>query len=476
MSDSIRAIDGNVVRDSSAYAAAARGVAERLPPQSIEAEQSVLGGLMLDNAAWEEVADRVTEADFYRKDHRLIFRAISALSENSGAADVLTVSDWFVQNGIAENEIGLTYLAELARNVPSAANIKHYADIVRERSVLRQMISVSGEISTLAFETEGRPVTDLLDEAERKLFEIADQSKRGKKGFRSMDDLVRAAVERLDILSESGSNITGIATGFNDLDERTSGLQKGDLVIVAGRPSMGKTAFSMNLVEYAAIKQELPVAVFSMEMPSEQLAMRMMSSFGRINASRLRTGKLDDEDWPRVVSATTLLQSAPIYIDDTPALTPTDLRARARRLKRERGLGMIVVDYLQLMRAPGSGDNRANEIAEISRGMKALAKELEVPVIALSQLNRSLEQRPNKRPVMSDLRESGSIEQDADVILFLYRDEVYNEDSPDRGTAEVIIGKQRNGPIGTVRVSFRGEYTRFENLARESYAYESYGE
>ncbi len=370
----------------------------------------------------------------------------------------------------------VTYLAELARNTPSAANIKHYADIVRERSVLRQMISVSGEISTMAFETEGRPVTDLLDEAERKLFEIADQSKRSKKGFRSMSELLSGAVDRLDLLYQSGSNITGIATGFNDLDDRTSGLQKGDLVIVAGRPSMGKTAFSMNLVEYAAIKQELPVAVFSMEMPSEQLAMRMMSSFGRINASRLRTGKLEDEDWPRVTSAVTLLQNAPVYIDDTPALTPTDLRARARRLKREHGLGMIVVDYLQLMRAPGSGDNRANEIAEISRGMKALAKEMEVPVIALSQLNRSLEQRPNKRPVMSDLRESGSIEQDADVILFLYRDEVYNEDSPDRGTAEVIIGKQRNGPIGSVRVSFRGEYTRFENLARESYGYEGYSE
>lgn len=476
MSESFRAIEGNVARDQSAYAAAARGVAERLPPQSIEAEQSVLGGLMLDNAAWDEVADRVTESDFYRKDHRLIFRAVADLAERSAPFDVLTLSEWFGQNGVAENEIGLTYLAELARNTPSAANIKHYADIVRERSVLRQLVTVSGEIGTSAFAPDGRTVADLLDEAEQKIFQIADQSKRAKKGFRSMSDLLSGAVDRLDLLYQSGSNITGISTGFNDLDDRTSGLQKGDLVIVAGRPSMGKTAFSMNLVEYAAVKQELPVAVFSMEMPGEQLAMRMMSSFGRINASRLRTGKLEDEDWPRVTSAVTLLQNAPVYIDDTPALTPTDLRARARRLKREHGLGMIVVDYLQLMRAPGSGDNRANEIAEISRNMKALAKELEVPVIALSQLNRSLEQRPNKRPVMSDLRESGSIEQDADLILFLYRDEVYNEDSPDRGTAEVIIGKQRNGPIGTVRVSFRGEYTRFENLARESYGYEGYGE
>ncbi|MGA1561690.1 MAG: replicative DNA helicase, partial [Gammaproteobacteria bacterium] len=451
MSESFRAIEGNVARDQSAYAAAARGVAERLPPQSIEAEQSVLGGLMLDNAAWDEVADRVTESDFYRKDHRLIFRAVADLAERSAPFDVLTLSEWFGQNGVAENEIGLTYLAELARNTPSAANIKHYADIVRERSVLRQLVTVSGEIGTSAFAPDGRTVADLLDEAEQKIFQIADQSKRAKKGFRSMSDLLSGAVDRLDLLYQSGSNITGISTGFNDLDDRTSGLQKGDLVIVAGRPSMGKTAFSMNLVEYAAVKQELPVAVFSMEMPGEQLAMRMMSSFGRINASRLRTGKLEDEDWPRVTSAVTLLQNAPVYIDDTPALTPTDLRARARRLKREHGLGMIVVDYLQLMRAPGSGDNRANEIAEISRNMKALAKELEVPVIALSQLNRSLEQRPNKRPVMSDLRESGSIEQDADLILFLYRDEVYNEDSPDRGTAEVIIGKQRNGPIGTVR-------------------------
>ncbi len=476
MSEPIRAFEGSAAREGNAYVAAARGLSERIPPQSIEAEQSVLGGLMLDNAAWDEIADRVSEQDFYRKDHRLIFRAIASLAENSKPFDVLTLSEWFAQNGVGEGEIGLTYLAELARNTPSAANIRHYADIVRERSVLRQLVTVSGEISSSAFAPDGRSVGDLLAEAEQKIFQIADQGKRAKKGFRSMSDLLSKAVDRLDELYQSGSNITGISTGFNDLDDRTSGLQKGDLVIVAGRPSMGKTAFSMNLVEFAAVKQQLPVAVFSMEMPGEQLAVRMMSSFGRINASRLRTGKLEDEDWPRVTSAVTLLQSAPIYIDDTPSLTPTDLRARARRLMREHGLGMIVVDYLQLMRAPGSGDNRANEIADISRNMKALAKELEVPVIALSQLNRSLEQRPNKRPVMSDLRESGSIEQDADLILFLYRDEVYNEDSPDRGTAEIIIGKQRNGPIGTVRASFRGEYTRFENLARESYSYESYGE
>ncbi len=440
-----------------------------MPPNSIEAEQAVIGGLMLENSAWDQVADMVVEEDFYRRDHRLIFRAIVDLSSRNTPFDVITLSERLEAIGELENAGGLAYLGMLAKNTPTAANIKAYAAIVRERSVFRQLIRVGTEIANSAYAAEGRDSPELLDNAEKLVFEIAERGARGKRGFTSIKDLLVKAVDRIDTLFQQDNPITGIPTGFSDFDEMTSGLQRSDLVIVAGRPSMGKTTFAMNLAEHAAIKTGLPVAVFSMEMPGEQLAMRMMSSLGRIDQHKLRTGKLDDDDWPRVTSAVGILAEAPLFIDDTPALTPTDLRARARRLAREHGLGMIVIDYLQLMQVLGNKENRATEISEISRSLKSLAKELSVPVVALSQLNRSLEQRPNKRPVMSDLRESGAIEQDADLIVFIYRDEVYNQDSQDKGTAEIIIAKQRNGPIGTTRLTFLGQYTRFENFISNRY-------
>ncbi len=441
----------------------------KVPPNSIEAEQAVIGGLMLENSAWDQVADMVVEEDFYRRDHRLIFRAIVDLSSRNTPFDVITLSERLEAISELENAGGLAYLGMLAKNTPTAANIKAYAAIVRERSVFRQLIRVGTEIANSAYAAEGRDSPELLDNAEKLVFEIAERGARGKRGFTSIKDLLVKAVDRIDTLFQQDNPITGIPTGFSDFDEMTSGLQRSDLVIVAGRPSMGKTTFAMNLAEHAAIKTGLPVAVFSMEMPGEQLAMRMMSSLGRIDQHKLRTGKLDDDDWPRVTSAVGILAEAPLFIDDTPALTPTDLRARARRLAREHGLGMIVIDYLQLMQVLGNKENRATEISEISRSLKSLAKELSVPVVALSQLNRSLEQRPNKRPVMSDLRESGAIEQDADLIVFIYRDEVYNQDSQDKGTAEIIIAKQRNGPIGTTRLTFLGQYTRFENFISNRY-------
>ena len=449
----------------------------KVPPHSIEAEQAVLGGLMLDNGAWDRVADLVHEDDFYRRDHRLIFSAVRQLAESGNPFDAVTLAEWLDKRAELDGIGGIAYLGTLASNTPSAANIKSYANIVRERSVLRQLVEVANGIADSAFNPEGRKVTELLDEAEKRVYEIADQGARSRTGFVGIKDLLVKAVDRIDQLFQQDEAITGIPSGFNDFDGMTSGLQRSDLIIVAGRPSMGKTTFAMNLAENAAIKGQVPVAVFSMEMPGEQLAMRMMSSLGRIDQHKVRTGKLDDDDWPRLTSAVGILAEAPLYIDDTPALSPTELRARARRLARdhEHGLGLIVIDYLQLMQVPGSKENRTAEISEISRSLKSLAKELNCPVIALSQLNRSLEQRPNKRPVMSDLRESGAIEQDADVIVFIYRDEVYNEDSPDKGTAEIIIGKQRNGPIGSVRLAFLGRYTRFENFARDVYAGEEYG-
>ena len=443
----------------------------KLPPFSIEAEQAVLGGLMLDNNAWDKIGDVITEADFYRRDHRLIFRAISKLAGEGEPCDAITLSEWLEKNQELDNVGGLSYLGTLANNTPTAANIKAYADIVRERSVLRQLIQVANEISGSAYNPEGQTSADLLERAEQLVFEIADAGARGRSGFVGIKTLLTKAVNTIDHLFQLDSHITGVPTGFSDFDEQPAGLQKSDLVIVAGRPSMGKTTFAMNIVENAAIKHKVPVAVFSMEMPGESLAMRMMSSLGHIDQHKIRTGKLGDEDWPRLTSAVGILSEAPIFIDDTPALTPGELRARARRIAREHGLGLIVIDYLQLMQGPAtSRENRATEISEISRNLKALAKELGVPVIALSQLNRSLEQRPNKRPVMSDLRESGAIEQDADVIVFIYRDEVYNEDSPDKGIAEIIVGKQRNGPIGTTRLTFLGQYTRFENyISQQGY-------
>ncbi|VAW68512.1 Replicative DNA helicase (DnaB) [hydrothermal vent metagenome] len=442
----------------------------KVPPQSIEAEQAVLGGLMLDKRAWEQIADRIVEDDFYRHDHKLIFRSIARLEAADKPFDVVTLSDELSKTTELDAAGGLAYLGQLAKETPSAANIRAYADIVRERSVLRQLIEVGTDIAGSAYNPQGRDSKELLDDAERKVFTIAEQGVRSGSGFKNIKQLLTTTVEQIDQLFEQEGTLTGVTTGFKDFDEQTSGLQKGDLVIVAGRPSMGKTTFSMNIAENAAIAQGIPVAVFSMEMPAESLAMRMISSMGRIDQHRLRTGQLTDEDWPRITSAVSILSEAKIFVDDTPALTPTDLRARARRLKREHGLGLIVIDYLQLMQVAGSSENRTNEISEISRGLKALAKELEVPVVALSQLNRSLEQRPNKRPVMSDLRESGAIEQDADIIVFIYRDEVYNEESPDKGTAEIIVGKQRNGPIGTTRLTFLGQYTKFENFSPEMYS------
>jgi replicative DNA helicase len=443
----------------------------KIPPNSIQAEQSVLGGLMLDNQTWDSVSDKVVETDFYRRDHQLIFRTIEKLADQQIPFDVITISETLEATSELEAVGGLSYLGMLAKDTPSAANIVSYANIVRDRSVLRQLIHVGTEISDSAFNTEGRDTADLLEHAEREVFKIAEQRQRGQGGFTSIKSLLAKAVDKIEMLFEQGSHITGAATGFTDLDELTSGLQPSDLIIVAGRPSMGKTAIAMNMAENVAIKGGKPVAVFSMEMPGDALAMRMMSSLGRIDQHKVRTGKLEDHEWPRLTSAISLLGETKLFIDDTPALTPTEVRSRARRLTREHGqLGLIVLDYLQLMQSPSSGDNRVQQISDISRGLKALAKELNVPVVALSQLNRNLEQRPNKRPMMSDLRESGAIEQDADLIVFVYRDEVYNEDSPDKGIAEIIVGKQRNGPLGTVRLTFLGQYTRFENYAGNSYS------
>ena len=438
----------------------------RVPPHSIEAEQSVLGGLLLDNAAWDRIADFINEGDFYRYDHRIIFQCIVKLINASKPADVITVFDALTAINKADDAGGLTYLNALAQNTPSAANIRRYAEIVRDRGVLRKLITVSDEIAGQAFNPQGKEVKQMLDEAESKIFAIAEEGSRGAQGFTAIQPLLTQVVERIDELynRDHTSDITGVPTGFTDLDKMTSGLQPGDLIIVAGRPSMGKTAFSINIAETVAIESGLPVAVFSMEMGGTQLAMRMLGSVGRLDQHRLRTGRLIDEDWPRLTHAIQKMNDAQLYIDETPALSSIELRARSRRLARQCGkLGLIVIDYLQLMSGNSQGENRATEISEISRSLKGLAKELQCPVIALSQLNRSLEQRPNKRPVMSDLRESGAIEQDADVILFIYRDQVYNPDSPDKGTAEIIIGKQRNGPIGSVRLTFLGEFTKFDN-------------
>lgn len=446
----------------------------KLPPHSVEAEQSVLGGILLDTTAWDKITDLLGEQSFYRYEHRLIFRHISKLTEQAKPVDVITVAESLESNAELEKAGGLAYLGSLAQNVPSAANIRRYAEIVRERSVMRRLAEVGTEIATSAYNPGGRDAGQLLDEAESRVFEIAEAGERGNKGFVAIPPLLTQVVERIETLygRDNASDVTGIATGFTDLDSMTSGLQPGDLVIVAGRPSMGKTAFSINIAEHVALEVNKPVAIFSMEMGGTQLAMRMIGSVGRLNQHTLRTGKLEDDDWSRMTHALGRLNDAPIFIDETAALNSLELRSRARRLHRQNdGLGLIVIDYLQLMSSPASkgSENRATEISEISRSLKALAKELHVPVIALSQLNRSLEQRPNKRPVMSDLRESGAIEQDADLILFIYRDEVYNPDSPDKGKAEIIIGKQRNGPIGKVELTFRGEYTRFENYASSQY-------
>jgi replicative DNA helicase len=442
----------------------------KIPPHSLEAEQSVLGGLMLDNQAWEKVSEILKSEDFYQSSHRIIFSSLESLAHRDRPFDVLIISELLKSSQQLEAIGGEGYLFELVHNTPSAANIKVYAEIVREKSILRQLITAGTSIIESAYSQQESTANSLLDDAERKVFHIAETQRVHGSGPVRIDNLLTKAVEHVDKLYHSDSSLIGLSSGYKDLDEMTSGLQPADLIVVAGRPSMGKTTFAMNIAEHAAIKSGMPILVFSMEMPGESLAMRMMSSLGRINQHNIRSGKLSDEDWPRIQSAVHMLSETKLFVDDTPALSPGELRSRARRIAREHGsLGMIVVDYLQLMQVEGYRDNRVAEISEISRSLKTLAKELHVPVIALSQLNRGLEQRQDKRPVMSDLRESGAIEQDADVIIFIYRDEVYNENTKDKGIAEIIISKQRNGPIGKIKLTFLGKYTRFENYLAESF-------
>ena len=440
----------------------------KTPPHSIEAERSVLGGLMLDSSRWDDVADILVANDFYRKDHRLIFEAIESLIEDAMPADVITAQEYLDNSGQLEKAGGLSYLDELTRNTPSAANISAYARIVQEHSIMRRLLNTVNDINQTIYTPEGRTPQEILDLAEQQIYSISDEGARHGSGFVAVNALLKQTVDRREELFKSDSDLTGLSTGFSDLDKITTGLQDSDLIIVAGRPSMGKTSLAMNIAENVAVGSDKAVAIFSMEMSGEQLVRRMLTSLGRINAQRVRTGSLQEDDWSRLTSAINLLSEKKIYIDDTPGLSPSELRARCRRLasQNEDGLGLIIIDYLQLMSLGGNTENRATELSTITRNLKTLAKEINVPVIALSQLNRSLEQRTDKRPVMSDLRESGSIEQDADLIMFIYRDEVYNKDDSDsKGIAEIIISKQRNGPTGTVRLTFLGEFTRFESFA-----------
>ncbi|MEY4645616.1 MAG: replicative DNA helicase [Hylemonella sp.] len=441
----------------------------RVPPHSIEAESSVLGGLLLDNAAWDRVGDLLGEDDFYRYEHRLIYSAMVALINGSKPADVITVHEQLQHTGKGEEVGGLAYLNALAQYVPSAGNIRRYAEIVRERAILRKLVKASDEIASNAFNPQGRPVALILDDSEQKIFNIGEEGSRLKRGFQSMDMLAVDLLDRVQELADNPNDVTGVPTGFYDLDRMTSGLQSGDLVVLAARPSMGKTALAINIAEHVALNEGLPVAVFSMEMGASQLAVRIVGSIGRIDQGHLRTGKLTDQEWPRLTEAIEKLRNISLHIDETAGLTSSELRANARRLARQCGkLGLIVVDYLQLMSGSdgGADENRATELGEISRGLKMLAKELGCPVIALSQLNRSVESRTDKRPMMSDLRESGAIEQDADIIMFIYRDEYYSKEAcKEPGVAEIIIAKQRNGPTGTVKLAFLRQLTRFESLA-----------
>ncbi|KXI21604.1 replicative DNA helicase [Photobacterium sanguinicancri] len=440
----------------------------KMPPHSLEAEQSVLGGLLLDNEKWDSVAEKILASDFYSRPHRIIFESVSALLEGGKPLDLITLSEQLEQADKLEDVGGFAYLAELAKNTPSAANIAAYTDIVRERAMIRGMIGVANEIADAGYDPQGRTSEDLLDMAESKVFAIAEQRTSENEGPQNVDTILEKTLERIELLYQSPQDgVTGVTTGFTDLNKKTAGLQGSDLIIVAARPSMGKTTFAMNLCENAAMDQDKPVLIFSLEMPAEQIMMRMLASLSRVDQTKIRTGQLDDEDWARISSTMgILMEKKNMYIDDSSGLTPTDVRSRARRIARDHGgLSMIMVDYLQLMRVPGMQDNRTLEISEISRSLKALAKELNVPVVALSQLNRSLEQRADKRPINSDLRESGAIEQDADLIMFIYRDEVYHEESALKGIAEIIIGKQRNGPIGSVRLTFQGQFSRFDNYA-----------
>ncbi len=440
----------------------------KVPPHSLEAEQSVLGGLLLDNETWDRVGERVVAQDFYSRSHRITFETIAALIELGNPVDLITLSEALENEQRLEDAGGFAYLAEMMKNTPSAANITAYADIVRERAVTREMISVANEIAEAGYDPQGRPSAELLDFAETKIFAIAEQRANKSEGPENITSVLEKTVDRIEQLcSAPNGGVTGVSSGFSDLDKMTAGFQKSDLIIVAARPSMGKTTFAMNIAENAAMTEDKPALIFSLEMPAEQLMMRMLASLGRIDQTKIRTGQLGDEDWARLSSTMGLLiDKGKMFIDDAAGLTPTDVRSRARRIARDHGgISMIMIDYLQLMRAPQFSDNRTLEIAEISRSLKALAKELQVPVVALSQLNRSLEQRSDKRPINSDLRESGSIEQDADLIMFIYRDEVYHDDSEFKGMAEIIIGKQRNGPIGRVPLTFQGQFSRFDNYA-----------
>ena len=446
----------------------------KIPPNSVEAEQSILGGLMIDKVAWEKISDLIVESDFYRKDHQIIFSVISKLNQNGHPCDVVTVSEDLNKEGNLEDAGGLEYLALLTNETPGAANIVAYSKILRERSTLRALISAGNEISGGAYSTDGRSSEELLDEAQRLVFEISERGSRSESGFKSVKNILPDTMKRIEVLHESEGDITGIPTGYRNFDKYTAGLQNQDLIIIAGRPSMGKTTLAVNIAENAAIGSKIPTAIFSMEMSSEQLMFRMISSLGRVDQTHLRTGNFHDEDWLRINTAVQLMSDAPLYIDDTPAMTPIEVRARARRLKREHGLGLIILDYMQLMHVSGSKENRATEMSEISRSLKALAKELKIPIIALSQLNRAVDSRTDKRPILSDLRESGAIEQDADLIVFLFREEEYNPDTPRRGIADIKIAKQRNGPTGEFLLTFIGRYTKFENYSPEPDINETY--
>lgn len=438
-----------------------------IPPHSIEAEQSVLGSLMISPDAWDKVADVLIETDFYNRSHRIIYASIIRLINANQSVDTVTVKDELGLHNQLEDAGGFVYLIELAKNTPSASNIAAYAHSIREKAVVRELIGVAHDIAEVGFNPEGRDSKEVLDLAETKVFEIAEKRTTAGEGPVDVKSVLKKTVDRLDELVKQDNEVTGVSTGFNDLDKKTSGLQRSDLIIVAARPSMGKTTFAMNLCENAMMMQDKPVLVFSLEMPAEQIMMRMLASLSRVDQTKIRTAKLDDTDWVKLQQTMQNLHKRDnLFIDDSSGLTPMELRTRARKLAREKGgIAMIMIDYLQLMRVPSLSDNRTLEIAEISRSLKALAKELQVPVVALSQLNRGLEQRSDKRPINSDLRESGSIEQDADLIMFIYRDEVYHENSEYKGIAEIIIGKQRNGPIGTSRLTFQGQFSRFDNYA-----------
>ena len=438
-----------------------------------ELERAVLGGLMLETERYDNVRLVISHADFQGKDHQSIFESMGDLVNAGKPLDPITVADRLDSKNLLTRAGGKNYLIELASSSPSAANLETYAELIRQKSISRKLMKINSEIAELIVNPQGKDASGLLDEAESKIFSLNDEAERTSTNIQTLENLIEKSIDRLNELSQSGSSLIGFSSGFKDLNKQTQGLQRGDLIVVAGRPSMGKTSFAMNIAENFLLNEDVKggVLVFSLEMPGESLTTRLLASHAKINQQNVRSASLSNEELKRFMDSSSKLRELPLYIDDSSLLSPMELRARARRVSRqeEHGLSLIVVDYLQLMQLPGSTENRVNQISEISRSLKALAKELNVPVIALSQLNRAVEQRPNKRPMMADLRDSGAIEQDADLILFIYRDEVYNEDSEEGNKAEIIIGKQRNGPIGTVNLSFLKEFTRFEDLAVDSY-------